>query len=444
MDHPGGRKLHRSPIPRAGGIAIALSYVGSYCIFLLVGFQGSHFVWSARPEIWRMLPAAGGIFLIGIIDDLYGLAPWIKFVAGAGAAVLAYLAGLQIAMIAGHAMPHWASLPLTVAWLLLCTNAVNLIDGMDGLAAGLALFASATVALAALMQGNYGLALAVVPLAGALLGFLPYNFSPATIFLGDCGSLFIGFLLGCYGILWSQKSATLMGMTGPLMALAIPLLDSALSIVRRFVNNKPIFAADRGHIHHRLLDLGMTPKKATLALYGCCAAGAICSLTMAYDKLAGAVLILFAIATWTGIHRLGYAEFGAARRMLTDGALRTQLSSRVAIRSFEKQLEAAETADQCWEIIRAASRQFGFDPVTLYFAGRVFEYTTGTCRDQVWTLRMPLSPTDYLEIGREFGQSDRYPIVGPFAESIRRALTPKIAELDRQLFKQGDVYSAGD
>ncbi len=435
IDHPGGRKLHQHPIPRAGGIAIALAYVGAYVILLMIGFKGGLVVWSARPEIWHMLPAAGAIFLVGLIDDLFGLGPSIKFIGGAVAAMLAYFAGVQIAAIGGHAMPHWASLPLTIAWLLLCTNAVNLIDGIDGLAAGLALFASVTVALAAIMQGNEALALAVVPLAGALLGFLPYNFSPATVFLGDCGSLFIGFLLGCYGILWSQKSATLLGMTGPLMALAIPLLDSALAIVRRFVNNKPIFVADRGHIHHRLLDLGMTPRKATLALYGCCAAGAVCSLAMAYNKVAGAVLVLFAIATWTGVHRLGYAEFGAARRMLTDGAFRSHLSSRVVIRSFEAKLESAETPDQCWEIIRAVCHDFGFDSVSLCLAGRVFEHTNGTDLESVWTLRIPLSATDYLEIAREFGQPDHCPVIGPLAEAIRKTLTRKIAELERPLLQ---------
>ena len=122
-------------------------------------------------------------------------------------------------------------MPLSILWLVGCTNAFNLIDGLDGLAAGVGLFATITMLLAAFANHNLQLALVTMPLAGALIGFLRYNFNPASVFLGDCGSLLIGFLLGCYGVMWSQKSATLLGMTAPLMALAIPLLDAALSII---------------------------------------------------------------------------------------------------------------------------------------------------------------------------------------------------------------------
>jgi UDP-GlcNAc:undecaprenyl-phosphate GlcNAc-1-phosphate transferase len=118
----------------------------------------------------------------------------------------------------------------------------------------------------------------MAPLAGALLGFLRYNFNPASIFLGDCGSLTIGFLLGCYGIIWSQKSATMLGMTAPLMALAIPLLDTGLAIGRRFLRHQPIFGADRNHIHHQLLDRGLSPRRVALILYGVGGIAAVFSL----------------------------------------------------------------------------------------------------------------------------------------------------------------------
>ena len=153
------------------------------------------------------------------------------------------------------------AVPLTILWLVGCSNAFNLIDGLDGLATGVGLFATATAFLSALLTGNIALAIVTAPLLGALLGFLPYNFSPASIFMGDCGSLTVGFLLGCFGVIWSQKSATLLGMTAPLIALAIPLLDTALAIARRFLRRQPVFGADRGHIHHRLLARGFTPRR---------------------------------------------------------------------------------------------------------------------------------------------------------------------------------------
>src|SRR5436190_10487499 len=150
---------------------------------------------------------------------------------------------------------------------------------MDGLAAGIGLFATLTMLLAALSQGNLPLALATAPLAGCLLGFLRYNFNPASIFLGDSGSLLIGFLLGSYSVIWSQKSATLLGMAAPALALALPLLEVGLSIVRRFLGYEAIFTGDRGHIHHRLLDRGFTTRRVALLLYGACGVGASLSLT---------------------------------------------------------------------------------------------------------------------------------------------------------------------
>jgi UDP-GlcNAc:undecaprenyl-phosphate GlcNAc-1-phosphate transferase len=372
------------------------------------------------------MPAAGTILVVGLVDDLRELKPWRKIICEIGAAVLAYSAGVHFKGIAGHEIAPWLSLPITIAWLLICTNAVNLIDGIDGLATGVGLFATTTMVLAALMQGNVPLAIAVVPLAGALLGFLRYNFNPATIFLGDSGSLLIGFLLGCYGILWSQKSATLLGMTAPLMALAIPLLDTLLAILRRFVHNKPIFTADRGHIHHRLLDRGMTPRKAALLLYGCCAIGAICSLGM-NTNLSGIVLVIFCAVTWIGVQQLGYVEFGTAGRMFIDGDFRRQLSSQVAIQSFADQLRSADTVDDCWAIISRTSREFGFPYVALCLAGQFFEQGHGGDLDQYWILRVPLSGADFIEVAREFGQTDYCPVISSFVEALRKSLAPKFA-----------------
>ena len=191
-----------------------------------------------------------------------------------------YLAGVHLTTLGGHLLSPWLSTPATVLWLVLCANSLNLIDGLDGLACGIGLFATATALLAAGVQHNISLAYAVIPLFGALLGFLRYNFNPARIFLGDSGSLFVGFLLGCFGLLWTEKSATLLGLTAPLMVFAIPLLDTTLAIVRRFLHNKPIFSADRGHIHHRLLARGLAPQKVVLLLYACCAVGALCSVAV--------------------------------------------------------------------------------------------------------------------------------------------------------------------
>src|SRR5262249_50739772 len=222
------------------------------------------------PLVISLLPAAGVMFATGLVDDLIGLKAWQKLLVQICAATLAYLAGVRVVGVAGYVAPLWLSLPITTLWLVACANAFNLIDGVDGVATGVALFATITTLLAALLQSNTPLALATAPLAGALFAFLRYNFNPASIFLGDCGSLTIGFVLGCFGVIWSQKSATLLGMTAPLMALSLPLLDAAASVARRYLRRQRIFTPDRNHVHHRLLERGFSPRKVALILYGVC------------------------------------------------------------------------------------------------------------------------------------------------------------------------------
>ena len=254
-------------------------------------------------------PAPRWLSRIGLLDDLFDLRAWIKLLGQLAAAGLACVGGVRILSIGGAPTDAWWNIPLTILWLLACMNAFNLVDGLDGLAAGVGLFATLTVFAAAMMQHNMVLAVATFPLAGALLAFLCYNFNPATIFLGDSGSLLIGFLLGCYAAIWSNKSATLLGMTAPLMALSIPLLDVALAIVRRFLRHQPIFAADRGHIHHRLLDRGFTPRRVVLVLYG------LCGLAAAFSLLQG-VVHSFSGALDAAVWRLcvaGHSVFGLCR-----------------------------------------------------------------------------------------------------------------------------------
>jgi UDP-GlcNAc:undecaprenyl-phosphate GlcNAc-1-phosphate transferase len=187
----------RSAIPRAGGIAIVLSYLLAYMCLLAMPLNAGFMVRDSLNFALRLMPAAGLIFVIGLVDDLKSLEPWHKLVGEVLAASMAYWAGIHIQGLAGYGAGAWWNFPATVTWLVACTNAINLIDGVDGLATGVGLFATCTTLIAALLQGNIPLALATIPLAGCLLGFIRYNFNPASIFLGDCGSLFIGFLLSC-------------------------------------------------------------------------------------------------------------------------------------------------------------------------------------------------------------------------------------------------------
>jgi UDP-GlcNAc:undecaprenyl-phosphate GlcNAc-1-phosphate transferase len=429
VDHPDEtRKLHARPIPRVGGIAIALAYLIAFGLLLLSDLKAGTIVWSALPLIWKLIPAAGLVFLIGLLDDLRRLRPWQKLMGQIAAATMVYFAGVQVVAIGGsHHMAWWLAFPATIAWLVACSNAVNLLDGIDGLAAGVGFVATITMVVASVIQHNFELAMATVPLAACLLAFLRYNFNPATIFLGDCGSLFIGFLLGCYGILWSQKSATVLGMTAPLMALAIPLLDTAIAIVRRFLRGQPIFGADRGHIHHRLLDHGLTPRRAALLLYGVGILAAMFSLFMATSHLKIPVIVAFCAAAWVGIQRLGYVEFDTVGRLLLTGSFRKLLRSHISLCNFETSLSGAQTPDECWNILKNTYHEFGFCRIHVELAGRSYrEERAKPDGSRTWRVEISLSATDFVHLAREFNATARHNAVAAFADSVRKILESKI------------------
>jgi UDP-GlcNAc:undecaprenyl-phosphate GlcNAc-1-phosphate transferase len=432
VDHPDhGRKLHTIPIPRVGGIAILASYLLAFGALLLSGLQAAQVVHGGLPLALRLFPAAGLIFGLGVLDDIISLKAAPKFAVQIAASCLVYFAGVQVHGFGAYQISGWFSLPATIFWLVLCTNAVNLIDGVDGLAAGVGLFATATTLLAALLQNNLDLALAVAPLLGCLLGFLRYNFNPATVFLGDSGSLFIGFVLGACSIIWSQKSATILGMTAPLLALSIPLLDTALAVARRFLRRQPLFTADRGHIHHRLLDRGFSPRGVALVIYGICSLSAILSLLVMNRRFEGVVIILFCAATWIGVQHLGYVEFGVAGRMFVEGAFRRLINANIALQMLERRLESARTPDECWNVIQDSAAEFGFHSVEMKLAGRMYRHRNGGQHDRSWQVRIPLSPSEFVQLTREYNTQAQHSLIAPYVDSVRRILDLKLVMFER-------------
>lgn len=432
VDNPGGRKVHRNPTPRAGGIAVVLSCLLAYGIILGIGTNARDLIWAYRGDIGRLSISAFLVFLLGLLDDIYSLRALSKLGGEALAAVAAYAGGVHIHSINGYTLDPWLSLPLTVAWLLACTNALNLIDGLDGLACGIGIFATGTALLGALLQHNIGLALAVVPLLAALLGFLRYNYNPATIFLGDSGSLFIGFLLGCYGILWTQKSATLLGMTAPLMAFALPLLDTALAIFRRFLHNKPIFSPDRGHIHHRLLDRGFHPRKVVLILYAFCGLGALCSFGVANSHTAFAAAVAFAALVWIGVSYLGYAEFDVLGRLFHPRTFSRMVAAQMRIHGLEDALASASTVDECWIALRGATQELGFSELAMRFDETFYqEHFCPPSQDslQRWTIRIPIAENGFINVGHNFEHPVPAMVIAPLADTVRRVLEPKLPSL---------------
>jgi UDP-GlcNAc:undecaprenyl-phosphate/decaprenyl-phosphate GlcNAc-1-phosphate transferase len=427
VDHPDAlRKIHAEPIPRVGGVAIVIAYFLSFGFILVAPYRGLSFdIHAVLPRALVLLPAAGVMFAVGLIDDLWGLKPWQKLAGQMAAALLAFWAGVRIDFLGWHQLRFWIGFPVTIIWLVGCANAFNLIDGLDGLAAGVGLFATLTTLVAALTHNSLQLALVTAPLAGCLLGFLRYNFNPASIFLGDSGSLLIGFLLGCYGVMWSDKSATLIGLTAPMMAMAIPLLDVVLSIVRRFLRNQPIFGADRGHIHHRLLAKGLTPRGAAWCLYGICGIAAALSLLqdLVHDRAGGAIIVLFCIVTWIGVQHLGYAEFGIAGRLFVKGTLRSFVNVQLRLHEFEASLAACSSVEEYCTTIVEAGRQFGFSGVRIRLAGQTVDQAPPGY--PTWQLRIEFPDLQYVNIYGSQHSSQNPGLVTGFAQIIDRVLTAK-------------------
>jgi UDP-GlcNAc:undecaprenyl-phosphate GlcNAc-1-phosphate transferase len=435
------RKFHKLPTPRLGGVAILAATLGAYLLLLLMSLTAGHIVRSGLPFAVKLLPAVIVIFGIGLVDDIVGVRAWHKLVAQIIAAILAWTSGIHLGALGGHPFPTALSFVLTIAWIVACANALNLIDGVDGLATGIGLFAALTTLIAALLHHNIDLAFATVPLAGALLGFLRFNFNPASIFLGDCGSLTLGFLLGCYGIVWSEKSTTLFGITAPLLALSVPLLDAGLAIVRRFLCRQPIFVGDRSHIHHKLLSQGMAPKNVVLVLYGFCGLAAVASLllTTAREQDHGFVVVLVCLACWLGLQHLGYTEFGVARKMAFGGAFRGLLSAQVILLKFEEELSTGTTIKQCAEVLCLACPQFGFSGVELCLDGVVDRKDSS----EGWSVRIDFPGHGYIHLTRECDATSPGAAAVLFIDCVSHVFIRKLSEL-AQTESESTVYAAAD
>ncbi|MGA2715700.1 MAG: MraY family glycosyltransferase [Bryobacteraceae bacterium] len=379
VDRPGRRKVHSYPIPRVGGIPIAIAYV-----IALNSLRGPG---SVFPLHWlqTILSGAAIVFLAGLIDDFLNIKPVVKLAGQIAAAAVAFANGLSIDRVGGIALPVWLSLLLTVFWLLLTTNAFNLIDGLDGLSGGIAFWATLAFFAVGITHGNTALAYTALPLAGALLGFLVFNFSPATVFLGDSGALTIGFLLGCYGIVWTGHQVTGQGLAIPLLALCVPLMDLGLAIVRRRLKKQPIFSADRGHIHHRLLERGLSVRRVAVILYAVGIAGGLSGLTLSYTGgnvvLRAIVIAGLAIAAMAGVRELRYPEFEVAGRLLFRGEFHTVFAERLRMKQLAQTLERAKTGEEWWQLLVAAARQWNW--VQLKWI------SPGGLRDEVLAVRKP-------------------------------------------------------
>jgi UDP-GlcNAc:undecaprenyl-phosphate GlcNAc-1-phosphate transferase len=364
------RKVHGLPVPRLGGMAIVLAFYATLIALL--------FIDTSVAQLFRADPRhAAGIFVggtaiaaLGIYDDLWGTGARSMFAVQFAVAGLVYALGYRIDEISnpfGDTIHlGWFGLPLTLLWIAGVVNAINLLDGLDGLAGGVALVSVGVTFVLSVMHGEPLMALVSAALAGGILGFLPYNFNPASIFMGDTGSMFLGFVLATSSIASHyQKSSTALTVLVPVVALGLPIADTLLAIVRRALRGAPLFVADRDHIHHRLLGLGLSHRQTVLAMYGASVVLGAAALALASSTrwLAWAIVGALALALGLLLRRLGYLQFERAREVLEQR--RRNLELRDGMREAGQWLLSATKVDDVWAAVKSAADMLGAGGVEL-------------------------------------------------------------------------------
>lgn len=397
VDHPGIRSIHTQPIPRIGGIAI---YLSSVCLivslFFLNNTIGERFR-DVRLQVLTLLCSATCVFLIGLVDDLRVLPARFKFMVellGAGALCLVGVRISNISLGGGTAISlGWLGCPLTLLWIVGITNAVNMSDGLDGLAAGITAIACGVIAVftihgstihTGLAQSNdVMMALFSLALLGSLSGFLFFNFNPAKVFMGDCGSLFIGFTIAAASVMCISKSTAVVGLALPALALGIPIFDTLISMLRRFLERRSLFAPDRSHFHHRLIAMGLNQRRAVMIIYVATLMAAGLGLFMMtgsnISSLAVFAAVLFSIL-------LLFRAVGAVRLHETLARLqskyrhsRGEREDRQTFEHLQLQVRQARDAGQSWQAICEAAARMDFAWVCLKTTGE-----DGRAEEELW------------------------------------------------------------
>ncbi|MDD6159930.1 MAG: MraY family glycosyltransferase [Oscillospiraceae bacterium] len=288
-----GRRMHDHPIPRLGGLAIFLGFLVSVLLFV-----------PLTPDRQGMLLGVVIIVILGIFDDIYTLSAKLKFVVQIIAALIAVFMGNRIEVLSNPNIfsdnLYWElgalSIPITVIWIVAITNAVNLIDGLDGLACGVSTISSLSMLVIALLVSELDVALVMAALAGACMGFLPYNFTPAKIFMGDTGATFLGFIMAVMSVQGMFKMYNIISFVVPFLMLGLPIFDVCFAVIRRIAKGQSPMQPDRSHVHHKLIDLGLSQKQAVGSLYVISAILGLSAVVLTASGALKAIVVLIALA----------------------------------------------------------------------------------------------------------------------------------------------------
>jgi len=448
VSRPGGRHVHRHETPRLGGLAI--------CIGFFAPLVGLFFVQSVVAQAFTQdMRRVAGLFVggallcgVGAIDDTRGLRALHKLYAQLVVAALAYACGFRIEAISlpfvGELSMGIFALPITALWIVGIVNAVNLIDGLDGLAAGVVFFASLTNFVVAYLSFGALPALFMATTMGATIGFLFYNFNPARIFMGDSGSYFLGYVIATTSLIGAvQKASTTVSLLVPMVALGVPIFDTLFAMVRRWLERRPLFSPDRGHIHHRLLDMGITHRRAVLIIYGVSVLLTIAAVGIALGRSwqIGVALVATSVIFIGLVRSVGYFEHVLVRRRQRE-RLRSRDSEllRRALPSLPARFEAARAESDVVSVLALLGVEASLAYIEILPSSdsepTAFRWTNPSEPDpfgrDVVSARYPIGRDDVAQASLKFGFRSDFGDVTPQTEVLLQVVADMVeASLSR-------------
>jgi UDP-GlcNAc:undecaprenyl-phosphate/decaprenyl-phosphate GlcNAc-1-phosphate transferase len=382
-DQQGGRKIHRGEIPRLGGIAVTFAFAVPLVALYLWGNKISTEIFRDQPMVLALVLGGAIVAATGIIDDTIGLRARWKLVGQIGAALVAYFVGVQILHISiplvGLIELGPLSLPVTILWFVVVTNAVNLVDGLDGLAGSVVVLAGGTLFGMSLIEGDYLAAVVLASLVGSTLGFLRFNVRPASIFLGDTGSLVLGYLLALVSVHSAQKTYALFSITAAFVALGVPIFDLGMAFVRRLLVGRSPFVADQYHVHHMhhiLLRKGLSQNQSVLFLGGTSALLGLVALVIVNgdDRLSAIVLVAVGFLMVFAVRGLGYVELiRSGHRQNVLGASEAHATEQLAgVLALRDRMRGAASVEEVFALIErtCAEQDLGFEEVHVLLTER--------------------------------------------------------------------------
>lgn len=372
LKSPNGRTVHSKPMPLMGGLGIVFAFFSSILLlYMMLELKTFHIYYYTK--FMPILEGAVIILIIGIVDDVKGISPKMKLFGQTMAATILWVSNIKLDLLTNYfgkdfgVVNDIASFLFTLFWIFAFTNAINLIDGLDGLATGISAIAFLSLGVASILNDSNDIVQIYIcfALGGATIAFLKYNFNPAKIFLGDTGSLFLGFMLGSLSIAGPMKRAAVGTILVPMVLMGLPFLDTSLSIVRRLLKNTNVFQADREHIHHKLLDMGFSHRRVVIILY---AVSLIFAFTAVYISFSnarhiGIVVLLFSTAGCIAINKLGYKEYLKFLKYRNgDGGLAFEMEYFTLV----SRLNLAKTPEVVWEHTTKILEIIGFERASLH------------------------------------------------------------------------------